>query len=305
MFDGPFGKSNIKAMLNRTLALLILTSLMACKQATKAPQKELKKEPFNIASLPADWVQLTKTDSGFIIFESCDMGNALLTITNKQNKPGILIHGTQEDYEFDILETYLSINDTVIIKARWTGSKELQDFKFLWADKAKQWGRWITNYHGEHISDEVFVTARNQNNIPKVDQPCRECWDEEECNYLEQLKHIEAHPVDTIKRIFEEYVKTTEATDSPINKDFMTRALYNLQNVSDTAALDLLVNVWMYYDPTDFPTRPLVDTVLKQNKTGSIKAVKKRMEIKRTGESENTAPYSALKDLLSELEKDN
>lgn len=231
-------------MTNRTLALLILTLLLACKQT--------KKEPFNIATLPADWVQLTKTDSGLIVYNSCDMGNLLLTITNKQNKPGILLHGTQEDSEFDILEAYQSTKDTVIIKAQWYGSSKMQDFKFLWTDKAKQLGRWITTYENDFTSDNVFITAAKQNDFRKVDQPCRECHGDDECDFMENLKNVEAHPVDTIKRIFYDYVENTESTDSPDEKQFMTRGLNTLQTVTDTTALELLINVWMYYDPTDF-----------------------------------------------------
>jgi hypothetical protein len=284
-------------MTTRTLAFLMLTFLIACKQTKKEPRKE----PFNLGTLPSDWVQLTKTDSGFIVYKSCDMGNTLLTITNKQNKHGILLHGTQEDYDFDILETY-QLNDSVIIKARWKDSKELQDWKFVWTDKAKQLGRWITTYNEDFTSNEVFVTATKQNNFRKVDQPCQECWGDD-CDYIEKLKNVDAHPVDTIKRIFYEYIKNTEATDSPTDTEFMTRGLTMLQTVSDSAALELLINVWMYYDPTDFQTRELVNRILKQNKVESIKAIKKRKEHKRPGESEETAPYSELTHLISELEK--
>jgi hypothetical protein len=284
-------------MTTRTLAILMLTFLIACKQTKKEPRKE----PFNLATFPSDWVQLTKTDSGFIVYKSCDMGNALLTITNNQNKPGILLHGTQEDYDFDILETY-QLNDTVIIKARWKDSKELQDWKFVWTDKAKQLGRWISTYNKDFTSNEVFVTAAKQNNFRKIDQPCKECWGDD-CDYIEKLKNVDAHPVDTIKRIFYEYIKNTEATDSPTDEEFMTRGLTMLQTVSDTAALELLINVWMYYDPTDFQTRELVNRILQQNKVESIKAIKKRKEHKRPGESEETAPYSELNYLINELEK--
>ena len=288
-------------MKHRTLALALLIFLISCKEAKKEPAK---KEAFNLNSLPTDWVELTKTDSGFIVFNSCDMGNSLLTITNKPNNRGLLLHGTQEDYDFDILEAYQTINDTVIIKARWKESKKLQDWKFIWTNKAKQLGRWITTYSEgkDFISDNAFVTAANQKNFPKVDQPCRECWGDE-CDYEEKMKNVVAHPVDSIKRIFEEYIKNTAATDSPYDETAMTTGLQGLQTVSDAAALELMVNVWMYYDPTDFPTRDLVNKIFKQNKTESIKAVKKRMEVKRAGESEETAPYSELKDLLSELEK--
>lgn len=286
-------------MSNRSVALLMLIFLVACKESKKEPFLT----PFNLANLPAEWVQLTKTDSGYIVFNSCEMGNTLLTISKKKDHPGLFLSGTQEDNNFDILESQQA-NDTVFIKTRWKDSKEIQDFKFVWVDKAKQIGRWITLFSNGYLNNNVYVTAAAQTHFPKVDQPCRECYGEDECNFLASLENVDAHPVDSIKRIFDDYKDNDEGIDSRENKIIMTRALEHLQTVSDTTALELLVNVWMYYDPTDFPTRDLVNRVLKQNKAASIKAVKRRQQKKQPWESEDSAPFSELNYLLSELGKE-
>lgn len=285
-------------MPNRSLALLILFFLIACKESKKEPVLT----PFHLANLPAEWVQLTKTDSGYIVFNSCEMGITLLTISKKKNNPGLFLSGIQEDYNFEILESH-QLNDTVFIKTRWKDSKEIQDFKFVWVDKAKQIGRWITQFSNGTLNDNVYVTATAQNHFPKVEEPCRNCNSVEVCNFIARLENVNAHPVDSIKRIFDDYVNSTDPSATQEDKIAMTRGLERLQTVSDTAALNLLVNVWMYYDPTDFPTRDLINRILKQNKTASIKAVKRRQQNKQTGEMEDNAPFSELDYLLSELEK--
>jgi hypothetical protein len=104
-----------------------------------------------------------------------------------------------------------------------------------------------------------------------------------------------------IKQIFDNYIKYEESTDSPDNKNLMISGLKSLINVSNTDDLDLLINVWMYYDPTDFPTRELVLDVLIKNKRESIKAIKTRIKQKKKWETDEIAPYSDLPGLLYDL----
>lgn len=107
--------------------------------------------------------------------------------------------------------------------------------------------------------------------------------------------------IENIKFVFEDYVKYQESTDSQVDKDLMTKSLESLNKVTDLNELEILINVWMYYDPTDFPSRSLVFKVLKESRRESIKAVKLRMGNKKEWESDETAPYSELKDLLEQL----
>lgn len=109
-------------------------------------------------------------------------------------------------------------------------------------------------------------------------------------------------PIKVIKRIFDNYAKRSESTDSPTNKDKMKSNLKTLSTITDMKELTLLVDVWMYYDPTDFPTRSLVFRVLKINKPQSISAVKLRMTKMARWEKANVAPFSELGDLLKDLE---
>ena len=109
-------------------------------------------------------------------------------------------------------------------------------------------------------------------------------------------------PIKTVDRIFKEFVKYSESTDLPDNKAEMEKSFIALKDSCVPADLNLLINVWMYYDPTDFPTRKLIEPIFFKYKKASLDAVNKRLNHKRKGESVESAPYSDLlylKDLLT------
>ena len=110
--------------------------------------------------------------------------------------------------------------------------------------------------------------------------------------------------IQNIKFVFDDYVKYQESTDSKADKDLMTSSLKSLNKITNLNELEVLVNVWMYYDPTDFLSRPEINRILKISRPESIEAVKKRMANKKEWESEESAPYSDLKNLLKQLENE-
>jgi hypothetical protein len=109
--------------------------------------------------------------------------------------------------------------------------------------------------------------------------------------------------INTIQVIFEEYIKYEVSIDSQENKDKILKSLNSISKTEDPNDLELLINVWMYYDPTDFPTRDYVYKILKSSKPESIEAIKCRIKNKKTWEKDDRAPYSELKELIKELEK--
>ncbi|RZJ98955.1 MAG: hypothetical protein EOO46_23250 [Flavobacterium sp.] len=108
--------------------------------------------------------------------------------------------------------------------------------------------------------------------------------------------------IENIKLIFDNYVQYDESTDSKINQDLMSNSLKSLNRITDLAELTILINVWMYYDPTDFQDTPEIVRILKISSPQSIQAVKKRIVKKEKWEREELAPYADLKNLLRQLE---
>ena len=161
------------------LCSLILASCNGQGSIDDSVLKPMEEKAFDLSTLPKDWVMLTPTDSGLVVFNSCDGGNGLVSILKNNNSYRLLLHGTQEDDEFDILKTTLGAGDTVFLKAEWTNSDERQDFKFVWKDKEKKHAQWITTFSSGITTVDIFVASDQQTNYPKIDQPCKECWGEE------------------------------------------------------------------------------------------------------------------------------
>ena len=111
------------------------------------------------------------------------------------------------------------------------------------------------------------------------------------------------HSIKQIDQIFDNYIKLNESPDSEDNKIEMESALKSLQEKCDTKYFPKLIDVWMYYNPTDFPTRQLVKPILLRDKAEGLKAIEKRIKKKKKWETRDAAPYSDLLSLRDEFKK--
>jgi hypothetical protein len=82
----------------------------------------------------------------------------------------------------------------------------------------------------------------------------------------------------SIRNIFDAYKDNEEGIDSDGDKALMTASVNSLGALSNAADLELLINVWNYYDPTDYSCKREVFEVLQRSKPASIQAVKHRMQ---------------------------
>lgn len=112
---------------------------------------------------------------------------------------------------------------------------------------------------------------------------------------VKQLRVNTLDQVIAIKRIrdiFEDYKKNEDGIDSDDNKNTVTKCLQHLQAVKDARDLELLINLWLYYDPTDYSCRELVLNVLQKDTAAGIAAVKHRIKNKMSWEGDETEfPY--------------
>lgn len=109
--------------------------------------------------------------------------------------------------------------------------------------------------------------------------------------------------INTIRNIFEDYKTNEEAIESEENKIAMTKFILSLTNVTNSKDLRLLIDIWNYYDPTDYSCRDDIYGLLRQNKQISIIAVKERIENKMKWENENL-DGTEFKELLKQLENE-
>ena len=60
----------------------------------------------------------------------------------------------------------------------------------------------------------------------------------------------------------------------------MTSACKKLENIVINKEMYLLKNIWMYYDPTDFPSRKNIDPIFIKKKHKDIYNINKRIKYK-------------------------
>lgn len=112
---------------------------------------------------------------------------------------------------------------------------------------------------------------------------------------LEKIKQIQTDTLiqkkalKILRDVFEDYKNNEEGIDSEDNINAVTKSLQSLKALTNAKDLELLINFWQYYDPTDYSCRQLVENVLLQNKPKSTVAVQDRIKNKKdweTGETE-------------------
>lgn len=250
----------------------------------------------DLSSIPADWTKLSEMEDGLAVYNTCDGGNLQLRLYKEGNVWYLLAHGQQEDYQFEVKKA--TGNKTIVFDCVSKGTTDKQLFTFSWTDKSKGLSKWEAKGWDWNFT---FVSLRDEINHVHIVQPCNECWDEEDCTGIDDYYE----PIDGIRAVFSNYIHYGESTDSKENKAVISKALDKLKGKKlSQDDLELLVNVWMYYDPTDFPDAINKSfSLLAANKPQSIAAVKNRITNKRSWESANSSPYADLPELLQRLEK--
>ena len=264
------------------LSLLVL--VYSCKS------KQPKIEQYQI---PKDWIQLTKTDSALIIFNSCDHGNLLINISDSN----ILLMGTQEDYKYKIEQINYLKNGSIAYILSELGNKDKLVFKFRWIDLQQGIGEWELRFNEKNITQEYFVSKINKKLFKEYNQPIKECWEEEVV--FDEESQIKA--IKTIRTIFEEFKDNQESVDSEDNKEAIKTALQNIHELKVYEDIKLLLDVWLYYDPTDFPTRKLIEPIFIVNESVVTEAIFRRIKYKYEWEDETGSAIEDLNNLKYKL----
>lgn len=147
--------------------------------------------------------------------------------------------------------------------------------------------------HKDYERVETEIEAGGRKDILLIKKKTNESNDT--LTYQQAIAHI--------KSIFEDYKTNEEGIESEENKTVMTKSLNSLQNVTNKKDLQLLINVWNYYDPTDYSCRDKIYKILLQNKETSINALKDRMKNKMSWENADLSG-TEFKNLLTQLENE-
>lgn len=206
---------------------------------------------------------------------------------------------------------YIEINnkseqlDTIQLDKKLLTEKQKNEFVSKWSNSKsvgpiKSMTRFFITVH---FNDGTTRKLKGNGQYLKEDND--NGFDLGDSKYIETIwNELNIDHIKNIRYVFEDYIKYQESTDLQDDMDLMTKNLKSLSTVTNKDDLDLLINLWMYYDPTDYPYIPEIFRILKDSRPYSIEAVKNRIDNKKEWETENTTPYSDLKNLLHRLENE-
>jgi hypothetical protein len=110
--------------------------------------------------------------------------------------------------------------------------------------------------------------------------------------------------ISKIKKVFDAYIKHDESVDSEENKLKMTNSLKAINQLTNLEELVLLLDVWMYYDPTDYFGKSLIPHILINSSEIGIRAIDYRLSSLHAWENEASAPISDLLALRKQILKE-
>ena len=141
--------------------------------------------------LESHWINLTKLGNKYVIYNPCDASNKEIKIDKAKQE--LFIQWGVEDNTFKILDFNKIDVDNIILKIKYGIFGEDRDtniyIKYL--DKGKKISQWnFTFISGtSEINYEFVMTASsNANKYKIINQPCKECWPEVECDTINKKK---------------------------------------------------------------------------------------------------------------------
>lgn len=247
-----------------------------------------------IGNLPKMWVQLTERDGQLVILKPCNDTNREVMLQDNKGKAYMYLEGYVDGTVAELVDIKEK-DDTIIFKAQLPyDANPVVTRKIIWQNKTKGLATYVDEYNNAY----TMVTVEHLSSYKTVEQPLVEC-DED---YEEEYDAEATDPIAEIQAVFNEYVGSEESTDSEDDKQLMLHSLEHLAEVTDSADLQLLINVWLYYDPTDFSVRQPIYQILETTPAESAAAIEWRMANPKTWEDATREPFAELPGLLRKLQ---
>jgi hypothetical protein len=108
-------------------------------------------------------------------------------------------------------------------------------------------------------------------------------------------------PLQELKAVFTEYVKYPESVDEQEDKDRLILALKKVEEQKISNCIPVIIDIYLYYDPTDFPTRDLVIQTLKPLYKQAFPLITKRIAIEKKKHAANEFPVQDLEYLVNSI----
>lgn len=153
---------------------------------------------FEFLSLPKTFIELTKTDTGFVIFNSCDAGNGKFKILSKKDKIILFHYGSQEDYYEVVKDVFINSRGIINFNTLLTDENYINETlsgsaknELNWVDSTNGIIKLNSVYKNNNSNTRYFIDSLKSKKIKIIDQPCEECWDKETCDEWRKDKRID------------------------------------------------------------------------------------------------------------------
>lgn len=260
----------------------------------------------SIENYICDLTKLTEKNGKSIIYTSCDGGNTELSIYKYRDTFFLLLYGGQEDDLFVIEECYKTKGDTVFFKVNYYGDNFYSSnitsksgmVKYIINDTLKGTSKWFFTYLDVSY-DNSFVSKDQEKHFDRVNEPCINCFEKEECEEFEknELLHSNLSPLEQLSKMLENYKKDDIKKFNYINSKEYIKLLKKIKNIDNTT-LHILLNLWLDYLEDDLIVRNEIVSILGRNKFISINFLNEN--IKQDG---NSKKILKIQNLISFLNK--
>ncbi len=160
------------------LTLSIALALISCSSGEKKSNST-----YTVDNFPKEWIEVEYENGKWIIFEPCDAVTPELKFSNENGKNIFTVLSGQVADPYFVEAFEQKQDGSVIVSTRFENNSEIIKYLFTKTGPENIWSVKSPDNIESH-----YVEKQYSGNYSKVAQPCRECWDEEQCAEMEKNK---------------------------------------------------------------------------------------------------------------------
>jgi len=189
-----------------------------------------KEETVSLSKVPKKWIKLSKYNNKNVIFNPCDGDNKKFEIKEVQSKWQLIESLGQETAFYEILETKMVKSD-LVIKAIDKYSNDIHTFTLSTYKPESKVINWKWSYR-EFDFDYKYVNENGISDFKTINQPCKECWDDEICDEKEESNKI-------INNTYPKWLIELYESDIDLPNDQMTQKIVDFKQVNDSVTFSI------------------------------------------------------------------
>lgn len=163
-------------------ALSVPLILFSCSSGTKSPDNSTS-IPYTLDTFPREWIAVEQEESRWVIYEPCDSSTPEIKIERENGKDVFTVLSGQAADPYTLEKLEQTEDGSVIINTKIEGDTQALKFTFHKTPTTNIW-----SVIAPDNIETYYIEKQHSASFAKVVQPCRECWDDEQCAEMEKNK---------------------------------------------------------------------------------------------------------------------